>query len=196
MELRSYLRHLRRWQTLAAAVVTAVLALAGTVLGALITSSHDDPAGPPAGTPSVVRESTPTLSLGITSVSERTVGTTAREYEFVGRVAGLPQHWSVYVMVENPDPGLPRPVSSGSSPGPTTHPSGGRWLVSPSATVDRTGRWVIRWRVEKLPRKVTWRAVVFDNGCEGAGACAPTTPPSLAHDGPSARGVRATVTFR
>ncbi|MFI0741805.1 hypothetical protein ACH4PU_27615 [Streptomyces sp. NPDC021100] len=200
MEVRSYLRRLRRWQTLAAAVVTALLALVGTVVGAVITSSShdDDSAGPRAGTPPMGRESTPPLSLGITSVTERAVGPGAREYEFVGRVAGLPEHWSVYVIVENPAPELPRPVGSGPAPGPTVHSSGGRWLVSPSATVDKAGRWEVRWRVERLPLKVTWRAAVFDNGCDREKACSatPASPPSLVDEGPAAGGVRATATFR
>ncbi|MBZ4321817.1 hypothetical protein [Streptomyces huiliensis] len=199
VEIRSYLRRLRPWQTLAAAVVTAVLALIGTLID---SSPGGGPAEPRADASPVVRESTPALSLGIVSVTERTVGPDTREVEFVGRVSGLPEHWNVYVLVENPDPDLPRPAGPGSSPGPTARPAGGGWLVSPSAAVDKAGRWTVRWRVAGLPAEVTWRAVVFDNGCDRGGRCsaAPAPPRSSSHPladvGPAAQGVRATATYR
>lgn len=195
----SNLGRLYRWQTLVAALVALVGAIAAALIAA--PGGGGPPKPEPTGSPSSVDHSSSSggkpiapemLSLSFTSWTEKSSAPPAKEFDFFGRVTGLPRLWGLYVVAANPDAGGPQPSAVSSSTAQKSSwlraaPAPESWLVSPMAEVGEGGQWHVHWHMDSPPEQAKWIAVVFDNGHEDDGRS--TTPPT---GGPETRAPQVT----
>lgn len=172
----------RKWQTVIAATIGGVAAILAAVLPIVLSGSSTS--GSPTPTPSISGSHTPTspasasptpgpASPGPASSPTIAISTMSRDgsrYSFVGTSTGLdPKTMLVFVMAQSP----------------TLTVDGGRWLVSPAATVQANGSWAVTWNVPRLPVRVKWVAVIYQNSqgnCAPEATCAP--PPGSGASGP------------